>query len=177
MKKGTISRRDCLAWLGTGAAAVLGSKVSSASNQTGGKPIPQEQFQPNTNGSLPIVVSAWEELSSSARVYDTTPVQARAEYTTGQTGNGSQINLDGEWDMVEADETLPPGEFPSNSAWVKVKMPAPVQYALMEAGKIPNIWYGDNFKTTAVDSATGLVFAATFYCSGIVARVRYTAAV
>ena len=37
--------------------------------------------------------------------------------------------------MVEADETMPPSEFPAGSAWVKVKTPAPVQYALIEAGK------------------------------------------
>jgi beta-mannosidase len=146
MKKESISRRDCLTLLGTGAAAMLGSKVSSASSQTTEKIPPPEQLQPGAGGSLPIVVSAWEELSTSARVYDTTPVQARSEYATGQRGEGSQINLDGDWELVEADETMPPGEFPATSAWIKVKMPSPVQYALMEAGKIPNLWYGDNFK-------------------------------
>ena len=82
----------------------------------------------------------------SARVYDTTPVQARTEFATGQAGNGSQIILDGNWDMAEADQTLPPWQFPSNISWMTVKMPAPVQYALMEAGKVPNLWYGDNFE-------------------------------
>ncbi len=146
MKKANMSRRDCLTLLGTGAAAVLGSKVSSASTQTPQKTATPEQVQPNPNGSLPIAVSAWEELNTSARVYDTTPVQARTEFATGQAGNGSQIILDGNWDMAEADQTLPPGQFPSNISWMTVKMPAPVQYALMEAGKVPNLWYGDNFK-------------------------------
>lgn len=146
VKKMNVSPRDCLAWLGTGAAAVLVSKVSSASNPPSGEPATQDQVQPSAKGFLPIAVSAWEELSNSGRVYDTTPVQARAEYAAGHAGNGSQINLHGEWDLVEADETLPPGEFPMSSAWIHVKMPAPVQYALMQAGKVPNLWYADNFK-------------------------------
>ena len=66
MKKGTISRRDRLALLGTGAAAVLDSKVSPATNQTAEKSTTSEQIQPSANGSLPIVVSAWEELSTGA---------------------------------------------------------------------------------------------------------------
>jgi beta-mannosidase len=73
------------------------------------------------------------------RVSDVVPLAYRE--------GASQIVLDGEWDLAEA-----PGEFHSDQpdwaglAWKHVKMPNTLQYALFEAGAVPNPWYGANWK-------------------------------
>lgn len=139
-----LSRRECLALLGSG-AATLSSGLNLATAQQREEPA-NPMLQPLSDGSLPITAAAWEEIFQRARVYDRTPVAQRPEYSDGKYLGGLQIALDGDWEMMEADETLPPGTVSTKGSWVKVKMPAPVQYALMKAGQIPNIWYGENFK-------------------------------
>jgi len=152
MKPRKLSRRECLAFLGSGAATLssglnFGSSLdfAAAAEQERQAPV-DSPFQPLSNGALPIATAAWEELFQQSRVYDRTPVAQRPEQGQDHYIGGTQITLDGDWELMEADETLPPGMVPTRGSWVKVKMPAPIQYALMKAGKIPNIWYGDNFK-------------------------------
>lgn len=140
-----LSRRKCLALLGSGAAATLSSGLSLVSAQQREAPA-ESELQPLSNGVLPVISSAWDELFHQAQVYDRIPVASRPERARDKYIGGSQITLDGDWEVRELDETLPPGVIPTSGPWVKVKMPAPIQYALMEAGKIPNIWCGDNFK-------------------------------
>ena len=47
---------------------------------------------------------------------------------------------------LERTTGLPPATTLLTVLWIKTQMPRPVQYALMEAGQIPNLWYGENFK-------------------------------
>lgn len=145
MSKPTLSRRECFLLLGASAAGALGpARALAAQQQTSASN--GEPLAPRATGALPIAASAWLDLETHARVYDTLTVQPRPAHTPDRAGHGSQIDLGGNWEMIECDETLPPGEVPSNGQWIAVAMPAPVQYALMEAGKIPNLWYGENFR-------------------------------
>jgi len=143
-----MSRRDCLALLGAGAVASLGSAVGETS-QTAAKTAPE------ATGRRPGTVaiqSAQEELKELGalplRVFAPTPVQLRPEYAAvGKSGGGGwQMNLQDGWELLEADDSLPPGQYAADGAWIKTQMPRPVQYALMAAGEVPNLWYRDNFK-------------------------------
>ena len=60
------------------------------------------------------------------------------------------------WELAGAETTMPPGQYGSDTRWIKTQMPRPVHYALMEAGEVPNLWYGENFKS-AMDPEAGLV--------------------
>lgn len=146
MGRERISRRDCLALLGVGAAAAL-TPATAYPDQSSGKVLPPDS---SSHGAQVAVQSLLEELKElgAQRVFAPTPVQARAEYVTGQsTGAGGwQITLAGGWELSGADDTLAPGQYPSKTFWIKTEMPRPVQYALMEADEVPNLWYGDNFK-------------------------------
>ena len=147
MSRARISRRDCLALLGAGAAAALTPAVVEA-GQTAGKPVaPDSGWQ----GGTVAVQSVLEELKelSAQRVFAPTPVQSRLEYAAGGqpgTGGGWQMNLRDAWELLGSDDALPAGQYASDSLWIKTQMPRPVQYALMEAGQVPNLWYGENFK-------------------------------
>ena len=59
----------------------------------------------------------------------------------------NQVSLDGTWDLVKTDGSSKP-DLPDLSAlpWKPAHMPNTVQYALFQAGEIPNPWYGDNWK-------------------------------
>ena len=109
---------------------------------------PATKSQPS--GQLPKVATqsemeALKELAGQ-RLYAPTPVQLRPEYNQGATNGGCEIVLRDGWELLGADDTLAPGQYAPGGAWIKTEMPRPVQYALMQAGEIPNLWYGDNFK-------------------------------
>ena len=149
--RGRISRRDCLMLLGTSAATLGTSGVSVASNLSAGGVAwkAEDEIQPSGNGTLPSALQQQLDQLEAHRVYAETPVQERREYAeTGKSsdGNACQISLREDWDLVEAANYLPPGQYSESTAWVRVAMPKPVQYAFMQAGKIPNLWHGDNFK-------------------------------
>jgi beta-mannosidase len=145
MSSGGISRRHCLALLGAGAAAAVRSAVGETIQTTTKSAAPAS----GQTGTV-AVQSLMEELKElgAQRVYAPTPVQWRSEYAaTGQpSAGGWQINLRDGWEMLASDDALVPGQYSVESTWIKTQMPRPVQYALMEAGQIPNLWYGDNFK-------------------------------
>lgn len=148
MSKARISRRDCLALLGGGAAAVLAPGVAEAAQIAPKAAAPDSSSQ---NGTV-AVQSLLEEIKelSAQRVFAPTPVQARPEYTAGApsgTGGGLQMNFHDGWELQAVDDALPPGQYSSGRPWIKTQMPRPVQYALMEAAEVPNLWYGENFKT------------------------------
>ncbi len=141
MSSGGISRRRCLALIGAGAAA----SVTSAFGDTG-QATPKSAVEPTVAPQ-----SLLEELKElgAARVFAPTPVQLRPEHgasTASEAQGFGQITLREGWQLLGADDRLAPGHYSSDSAWVKTQMPRPVQYALMEAGQVPNLWYGDNFK-------------------------------
>ena len=147
MSRAGISRRHCLALLGAGAAAALSSAAGETS-QTTAKAAAEESAR---QGATVAMQSALEELKElgAARVYAPTPVQSRPEgAATDQSafGGGWQMNLRDGWELLESDDSLAPGQYAPDSLWIKTQMPRPVQYALMEAGQIPNLWYGENFK-------------------------------
>ena len=145
-----ISRRDWLLLLGTG-AATLGTSAAGASStaSTAGAAQKTEKETPPSAAAVPSGVFEEIDKLKAQRVYAETPVQARLEYqetAASSDGKACQISLREDWDLAEADNALPPGKYSEKTDWVKVTMPRPVQYALMEAGKIPNLWYSDNFK-------------------------------
>jgi beta-mannosidase len=145
MKRETISRRDCLARLGTGAAAALGLGV------TQDPLLALEAQSQDRQSSVNAILSNQEILKEllSARVYAATPAQVRPELDpafASPTIRGWQISLSDEWELAEADDRLNPGQYAPDTAWLKVRMPQAVQYALMEAGQIPNLWVGENFR-------------------------------
>ena len=61
-----------------------------------------------------------------------------------------QITLTGqaEWELATAGKevSLAPGDL-SQREWTRVKLPNTIQHALFQAGKAPNPWYADNYKT------------------------------
>ena len=136
-----LSRRDCLALLAASAAAAVTPAIGQSSPQA---------TQSQTNGQLPKLAmqSEMETLKELAaqRVYAPTPVQSRPEYKKGPANGGSEIQLRDGWELLGADDTLTPGQYAPGGLWIKAEMPRPVQYALMQAGEIPNLWYGENFK-------------------------------
>lgn len=145
MGKERISRRDCLALLGASAAAVLAPAASYARQD----PDKTAAVGARRAGGPVAVQSLLEEIKelSAQKNFAPTPVQLRPEFTAGQPSNGGwQITLTEGWELLGSDDSLLPGQYPSNSVWIKTEMPRPVQYALMEAGEVPNLWYGDNFK-------------------------------
>jgi beta-mannosidase len=147
MTRKGISRRDCLALLGASAAAAITPAAGQAS-QTVAKPAAGED--PNRTTAKVAIQSELEEIKELGlqRVYAPSPVQARPSYTTTQSasGGGWEIELRDGWELSAAEATMPPGQYGSDSRWIKTQMPRPVHYALMEAGAVPNLWYGENFK-------------------------------
>jgi beta-mannosidase len=146
MGKARISRRDCLALLGGGAAAVLTPGIAEAA-QTAPKAAASDSNRQSGTVAVQSLLEEIKELSAQ-RVFAPTPVQPRPEYIAGaQSGaSGVQMDFHDGWELQAADEALPPGQYSSDRPWIKTQMPRPVQYALMEAGEVPNLWYGDNFK-------------------------------
>jgi beta-mannosidase len=136
-----ISRRDWLALLGGSAAAVItpgfgqtAEMSTQSTSQSGGKIATQSEM---------------EELKELAaqRAYAPTPVQTRPQFDrVGQRGSGSEMDLREGWELLGAEDGVMAGEYSPDSRWTQTQMPRPVQYALMEAGEIPNLWYGANFK-------------------------------
>ena len=154
VKNGGITRRDCLVLLGTGAATLgaatvgattVGARLSESSGE--GAQIQADEIQPSTTPAQHEVLQELDKLKAQL-VYADTPVELRQEYADGGAGDGKawQISLREDWDLAEADNGLPPGRYSEQTAWVRVTMPRPVQYALMEAGKISNLWYADNYQ-------------------------------
>lgn len=149
MKRGTISRRDCLTLLGTGAATVLSTALVTKDVLAGDTPAGQQQkVHPSSVDAVESNQEILKELCAS-RVYAVSPVQSRPELhsASAQAGEaGWQLTLGEGWELAEADDRLTPGRYSADTPWVKVSLPSPVQYALMEAGEIPNLWYADNFR-------------------------------
>ena len=148
MKRGDISRRDWLALLGTGAATALTSGITAAplhgAAQSGG----QVSVKPSSAGAIGGDLELLQQLAA-ARAFAISPVQPRIEFGSAAASGsalGWQMTLSDGWELAEADSISPPGLYASDSSWLKVRMPRPVQYALMETGQVPNLWYGDNFK-------------------------------
>ncbi len=143
MKPSRISRRDCLLLLGTGAGAVSTLEAADKPGEILHKS--REMLQGSDPPTQPKILQQLDKLKAQ-RVYAETPVQTRREYSAARRGDGCQISLREEWDLLEADDALPPGQYSPRSSWVKVTMPTSIHYALMEVGKIPNLWYADNYK-------------------------------
>lgn len=72
-------------------------------------------------------------------VYSPLPAAARDQ--------ANEVSLNGEWELAEAKGVFS-AEAPdlSRLEWKRVRLPATVQYALFQAGAVPNPWYGDNWK-------------------------------
>jgi len=81
--------------------------------------------------------ATWESLAK-ARVYTMVPVSPR--------DSGHQIMLDGDWDLAEAKKATVDESGLEGLDWIKVKMSATIQYALWQAGKVPDPWFADNNK-------------------------------
>jgi beta-mannosidase len=141
-----LSRRDCLTLFGMGAVSVVNPAFAQAGKSpTGGAPPGQKIIAEGKVSSQSETEEAKELLAQ--RSFAPTPVQSRPEYdASSETLGGQQIQLRDGWELFGADDHDPLGQYPSDGAWIKTTMPRPVQYALMEAGAVPNIWYGDNFK-------------------------------
>lgn len=78
-------------------------------------------------------------LPNSSRVYDVVPVAHR--------DGGSEIALDGEWDLAEAQREMRSDKLDLlGLTWKPVKMPNTIQHALFQADAAPNPWYSDNWK-------------------------------
>lgn len=136
-----ISRRDWLALLGGGAAVVI---TPSFGQQT-----PEIKADSrSTNAGKVAAQSSTEELKELAaqRVYASTPVQPRPGFDGASQSGGWEMDLRDGWELLGADDSIIAGEYSPESVWTKTQMPRPVQYALMNAGEIPNLWYGENFK-------------------------------
>lgn len=147
-KSGGISRRDCLLLLGTG-AATLGTTTTAAGATASGAAQLAAKETKTSPAAAPSGVQKEIDKLKAQRVYAPTPVQARREYSETAAADAEkacQINLRDGWALAEVDPSLPPGKYSEKADWVKAPMPKPVHYALMEAGKIPNLWYSDNFK-------------------------------
>lgn len=140
-----ISRRACLTLLGAGAAAA----ITPAVGRTDEKAISQNSMGGQTPVGKLATQSEMEELKEllAQRVYAVTPVQARAVHSSpGPAGSGQEIVLGNGWELLGADNTIMPGDYSSADDWIKTEMPRPVQYALMQAGQVPNLWIGENYK-------------------------------
>jgi beta-mannosidase len=149
MKRETISRRDCLTLLGSGAGAAFG--LLAIQDRAVGAPFTGSEPQAQQS-SVSAILSNQEILKelAAARVYAATPVQARPEFDpkiNGSNRAGWQVTLNEGWELAQADDRLTPGQYSLDTSWLTVPMPRPVCYALMEAGQVPNLWYGENFRT------------------------------
>lgn len=137
-----VSRRDWLMMLGAGAAAAIAPAVGET-HQTAGKSGAKEL---NRTVASQSEIEELKELSAQ-RVYALTPVQSRPEYAGAQTGGGVwEMQLRDGWELLGAEDNVAAGAYTADTPWIKTQMPRPVQYALMEAGEIPNLWYGENYK-------------------------------
>lgn len=139
-----FSRRRCLVLLGGGAATVLGARVGvfgQAASQSASGPMHEQ------SGAI-AAQSVLENLKEfgAAHVYAPTPVQGRPEYNVGAAQAFGQITLTGDWELTAADRSRIAGQYDPQADWIKTQMPWPIQYALMKAGRIENLWYGENFK-------------------------------
>jgi beta-mannosidase len=138
-----ISRREWLALLGMGVATAVAPAVAQTGKSSGATQDGRAQDERiSTQSEL-------EELKEflAQRSFAPTPVQLRPEYTpSGQNALGQQILLRDGWELLGADDNGPLGQYEAGRPWIKTSMPRPVQYALMEAGVVPNLWYGENFK-------------------------------
>jgi beta-mannosidase len=144
MKHEIISRRACLTWLGTRAAGAFGLVAAKDLVPDLGA---HSQVQ---QSSVNAILSNQEILKEllAARVYAATPVQLRPELDSASSPAklGWQVTLTEGWELAEADDRFNPGQYAPDAPWVKVRMPQAVQYALMNAGQIPNLWVGENFR-------------------------------
>ncbi len=145
MQDGPISRRRCLALIGTGAGATVGILVPGGGILAGLRPQDQERS--------PSAVTANQEILKelmATRVYAPTPAQPRPELdptSRRDAGSGWQITLKEGWQLSEADDRLTPGRYASDADWIDIGLPSPVQYALMQAGRVPNLWFAENFRS------------------------------
>src|ERR1700678_2248706 len=98
MSAAEISRRDCLALLGAGAAAAL-TPVVAETGQTGAKAAAPDSGRQDGAVAVQSLLEGLKELSAQ-RVFAPTPVQSRPEYTiaspSGISG-GSQITFREGW--------------------------------------------------------------------------------
>ncbi len=141
-----ISRRDCLTLLGAGAAAAITPVVGHTSEDA----TPQTALRSQAVASKVATQSETEQLREllAQRVFAVTPVQARAAYNSPESANcGQEIVLRDGWELLGANNSVIPGEYSSDSNWIKTEMPRPMQYALMQAAQVPNLWVGENYKT------------------------------
>lgn len=139
-----LSRRRCLLLLGSGAATVLGASVG-VFGQVTGKAFGSQPHEQGGSIAAQSVAETLKELGTS-HVYAPTPVQIRPDYTTAAGQAFSQMALDDDWELAAADGGRIPGQYDPQTTWIKTRMPLPLQYALMKAGRVDNLWYGENFK-------------------------------
>ncbi len=140
-----MSRRRCLALIGKGAGATMGILVSRADLLASHMLQSQESSPSAVSANLEIL----KELMAT-RVYATTPAQPRPELDSTSrrdAGAGWQITLSEGWQLSEADDRLTPGRYSAEADWIDVTLPCPVQYALMRAGRVPNLWFAENFRS------------------------------
>jgi beta-mannosidase len=139
-----FSRRRCLLLLGGGAATAFGARAASF-GQSAVKTAP---IPPNRQQRDIATQSVLENLKEfgNAHVYAPTPVQLRPEYIPASKNAFGQLTLQADWELSAADNSRIPGQYDARSDWMKTEMPCPIQYALMRAGRVDNLWYGENFK-------------------------------
>ena len=145
MQDEPISRRRCLALIGQGAGATMGILVSGPGLLTSDWP----QSQENSPSAVSANIEILKELMAT-RVYASTPAQPRPEFDSTSrrdAGSGWQITLSEGWQLTEADDRLTPGRYSLEADWIDVTLPCPVQYALMRAGRVPNLWFAENFRS------------------------------
>jgi beta-mannosidase len=145
MSSDRISRREWLTLFGMGAVSVVTPAFAQAGRSTAAATTPEQKLQQGRVSSQSEGEEAKEFLAQ--RSFAPTPVQSRLEYDASSADLGGQeIQLRDGWELLGAEDHDPLGQYPSDGLWTKTTMPGPVQSALMEAGAVPNIWYGDNFK-------------------------------
>jgi len=147
MSKKPISRRDCLTILGASAAAVL-VPGKAESRQSAAKVATVDSGQATGRVAVQSLLEELKELGAQ-RVFAPTPVQSRAELPERDqpaSVGGWQMNLRDGWELMAAEDALLPGQYSPDGRWIKTEMPKPVHAALMDAGQIPNLWYGENYK-------------------------------
>lgn len=140
-----ISRRECLTLFGASAAAAITPAFGQA-GKTSSKVSALESTLQDTKVATQSEMEELKELAGQ-RSFAPTPVQSRPEYVAASPSSGGQeIQLREAWEFVGANDNDPPGQYASASLWTATSMPRPIQYVLMEAGAVPNLWYGENFK-------------------------------
>jgi beta-mannosidase len=149
MTRKVMSRRDCLTLLGVGAAATTLGTVAGETKQASSQNGLKEPSHRNGSVAIQSAQEGLKELGAlPLRAYAPTPVQPRPELSSvsKDAGGGWQMSLRDGWELLEADDSQAPGTYKAEGVWLKTQMPQPVHYALMEAGEVPNLWFGDNFK-------------------------------